>query len=214
MARSAHCYMCGELKGPGYEKYGYCKTCKHKKRSEERSKARAEEGLRPWGLGPNPICKDCGKTKEDIRQTRCNECRSVHDKAKRRERGLVVRVNTGRCPCGAERGAGQRQYCTECQRVYQQKWRDSKRLPPEQLAEVKAKRWEEAKFKRAARRFTETCIRIGVLVKQPCEVCGTEESVESHHDDYSKPMEIRWLCTKHHHEHHVNIGDLDRGYSL
>lgn len=38
---------------------------------------------------------------------------------------------------------------------------------------------------------------------QPCEVCGTTENVERHHDDYSKPMEVRFLCIKHHNKHHV-----------
>jgi hypothetical protein len=41
-----------------------------------------------------------------------------------------------------------------------------------------------------------------VLEKKPCEVCG-EERAEAHHDDYSKPLDVRWLCKKHHAEHHT-----------
>jgi hypothetical protein len=44
-------------------------------------------------------------------------------------------------------------------------------------------------------------IRSGVLVRAPCEKCG-ETNVEGHHDDYSKPLSVRWLCKKHHIEHH------------
>jgi deoxycytidylate deaminase len=40
------------------------------------------------------------------------------------------------------------------------------------------------------------------VVKQPCEVCGST-IVQAHHDDYSKPLEVRWLCVPHHNEHHV-----------
>jgi len=40
-------------------------------------------------------------------------------------------------------------------------------------------------------------IQKGSLKKQPCEVCG-EIIVQAHHDDYSKPLEVRWLCPKHH----------------
>jgi predicted RNA-binding Zn-ribbon protein involved in translation (DUF1610 family) len=34
-----------------------------------------------------------------------------------------------------------------------------------------------------------------------CEKCGDKE-VQMHHDDYSKPLEVRWLCRKHHNEEH------------
>ena len=37
----------------------------------------------------------------------------------------------------------------------------------------------------------------GRLTKQPCQVCGCEKS-ESHHHDYSKPLEVEWLCRTHH----------------
>lgn len=36
------------------------------------------------------------------------------------------------------------------------------------------------------------------LPKQPCEVCGKETDVHAHHDDYGKPLEVRWLCRTHH----------------
>lgn len=39
------------------------------------------------------------------------------------------------------------------------------------------------------------------LTRKPCEVCGAV-NVHGHHDDYSKPLEVRWLCPRHHSEHH------------
>lgn len=39
------------------------------------------------------------------------------------------------------------------------------------------------------------------LEQQPCEVCG-EQRAHRHHDDYSKPLEVRWLCPRHHGEVH------------
>lgn len=44
--------------------------------------------------------------------------------------------------------------------------------------------------------------RVGLLVPQPCEVCG-ETVVDGHHDDYEKPLEVRWLCRSHHKLHHA-----------
>jgi hypothetical protein len=46
----------------------------------------------------------------------------------------------------------------------------------------------------------------GRIKKQPCEVCG-EPKADAHHDDYSKPLDVRWLCRKHHAEWHAVHGE-------
>lgn len=51
--------------------------------------------------------------------------------------------------------------------------------------------------KRHAHRVVNHAIKMGRLVPQPCEVCGAEV-VEAHHDDYSAPLDVRWLCREHH----------------
>jgi len=56
-----------------------------------------------------------------------------------------------------------------------------------------------------AHRKVKYALSTGVLSRQPCEVCGTTEHVHAHHDDYSKPLEVRWLCARHHHEHHEKM---------
>ena len=45
-------------------------------------------------------------------------------------------------------------------------------------------------------------IRAGKLLHQPCEVCSNLEGNHAHHDDYSKPLEVRWLCPACHSEWH------------
>lgn len=43
-------------------------------------------------------------------------------------------------------------------------------------------------------------IQSGRLIRKPCEICGGE--AQAHHEDYSKPLEVRWLCQTHHAELH------------
>ncbi len=43
-------------------------------------------------------------------------------------------------------------------------------------------------------------IRSGKIIRLPCERCGAK--AHAHHDDYSKPLDVRWLCVKHHLEYH------------
>lgn len=40
--------------------------------------------------------------------------------------------------------------------------------------------------------------------QQPCEVCGATPA-QRHHEDYSKPTEIVWLCSAHHAARHVQM---------
>ena len=50
-------------------------------------------------------------------------------------------------------------------------------------------------------------VKSGKLFPQPCEVCGTEENVHGHHDDYLKPLNVRWLCAAHHQQWHAENGE-------
>ncbi|PKP53754.1 MAG: hypothetical protein CVT92_02150 [Bacteroidetes bacterium HGW-Bacteroidetes-1] len=52
-----------------------------------------------------------------------------------------------------------------------------------------------------ARRIVALEIRAGRLARGCCEVCG-KSSAHAHHDDYNKPLEIKWLCQKHHNALH------------
>ncbi len=44
-------------------------------------------------------------------------------------------------------------------------------------------------------------IRSGKLKKAPCEKCSSINSL-GHHADYSKPLDVNWLCLQHHNEVH------------
>lgn len=58
--------------------------------------------------------------------------------------------------------------------------------------------------KRAARLQVMLAKQKGILKERPCEVCF-EFPTQAHHDDYTKPLEVRWLCGIHHKEHHYKL---------
>lgn len=54
------------------------------------------------------------------------------------------------------------------------------------------------RYRKLAINMLNNAVRDGKVIKEPCEVCGTEEWVHGHHDDYTKPLKVRWLCAAHH----------------
>jgi len=54
------------------------------------------------------------------------------------------------------------------------------------------------KIKIAAREKVRRAILKGELIPQACEICSNLENIEAHHWDYSKPLEVQWLCKEHH----------------
>lgn len=46
-------------------------------------------------------------------------------------------------------------------------------------------------------------LKTGRMVRQRCEICG-EPNANAHHEDYSKPLDVRWLCSKHHSQLHFS----------
>ena len=63
-------------------------------------------------------------------------------------------------------------------------------------------------FKSEVRALVHNEIRRGNLIRQPCEDCDNPRT-DAHHDDYDKPLKVRWLCRKHHRQIHP---DKPAGY--
>lgn len=45
-------------------------------------------------------------------------------------------------------------------------------------------------------------LQMGLLARKPCQACGSTRWIEAHHEDYSKPLEVVWLCMACHRAHH------------
>lgn len=69
-----------------------------------------------------------------------------------------------------------------------------------------AKKWlEKNRVKQRAHEKVARALRENRLKKQPCKICG-KKKVDGHHPDYSKPLEVIWLCRLHHIRLHKTLG--------
>lgn len=62
---------------------------------------------------------------------------------------------------------------------------------------------DKAPHKVAAHSAVDTAKDSGALTPQPCERCGATEDIHAHHADYSKPLEVEWLCRRCHKQEHA-----------
>lgn len=53
-------------------------------------------------------------------------------------------------------------------------------------------------------------IKAGWLVPQPCEICDVDnlQCIIAHHQDYSKPLDVNWLCWSCHEYVHVIVREV------
>ncbi len=61
------------------------------------------------------------------------------------------------------------------------------------------RRRERHPEKYKARAAVGNALRDGRLTKKPCENCG-DPKVQAHHEDYARPLDVKWLCFKCHRE--------------
>lgn len=68
---------------------------------------------------------------------------------------------------------------------------------PEKVYEY-ARKWQSKnRHKRKASQKINDLIHRGKIEKQPCVECDDVNS-QGHHEDYNKPLDVIWLCQKHH----------------
>ena len=223
MAANNKCSDCGKDRElPQYANDSCCRACRRERNKRARAGKMQAKGKRPQGSGRSPNCSKCGKLKDKTFLTSgyCRECKSENNLLKR----LSARLARGQQPLGE----GRKIYCCECgevkENVHQgycykcQAHRDRERRMhnKQSIAFVTAERNRVSKrlktdpiykYKRMVNVFTNYATRLQIILRQPCEVCGGTVKVDAHHDDYGKPLEVRWLCRSHHNKHHQIHGE-------
>ena len=138
-------------------------------------------------------CKKCGEVKPreqfykhtgfmDGRHSACKSCMSIEAAAYRQR-------NREKCAT----------------------WGRKSRSNPERREYVnrKNREWRENNQEKIrAHQRLNWMVKKGSIVRGPCarmEQGGCSGPVHGHHEDYSKPLEVVWLCMSHHRRHHSEI---------
>ena len=133
----------------------------------------------------------------------CNEVRPIEDFYKNTSM-TSGRVN--KCKCCTKKGV------TANRSLNIEHYREYDRARGNRQEDGYLKGWR-AKYpnKYKAHGMVARAIRSRKLFKEPCEVCGGAE-VHAHHDDYAKPLNVRWLCPAHHKEWHTKNGSAKNAF--
>lgn len=179
-----HCIKCDKILKLA-EFYGHHSECKECTCQPLESVKLKEQGL-----------KRCGKCKHILALT----CFHSHNRAAKKNKTK-----------------GYHGWCKKCRKIEtkiyflknREKLSSQKKIAelkrPEQIAanrkRARLKYIETNPYKTESRRQTRFAIRNGLLPRKPCKICGNPIS-EAHHADYSKPLEVDWMCRKHHRAWH------------
>ena len=134
----------------------------------------------------------------------CFKCHRVLPIGEFYKHPLMGDGHLGKCKDCTKRDVRERYVLTRPERAEYEQKRCRRPERKRQILEYARKRRAAHPEKTRAYIALQRAIRSGNLVRQPCEVCG-EVKVQAHHDDYLKPLDVRWLCFKHHREVHGQV---------
>lgn len=109
--------------------------------------------------------------------------------------------------------------CKPCLKKRRKEWHDNN---PGVHAE-KTRRWREKNVEKNAEKDVKynmkyperktavnavgIAIMSGKIIRaEKCEQCGSERNIQGHHEDYSKKLEVMWLCCSCHVNLHCSMG--------
>lgn len=149
------------------------------------------------------VCKACGVLKPlneyykhpkmaDGHLNKCKECQKENSRQAREKNAEQYRQYDKDRANNPDRVAARREYSrTEAGK--------------ESHAKAIKKYQQTSTLKRAAHILVGNALRDGKIVRaEVYETCGSSGKIEGHHDDYTKPLEVRWLCERCHKDWHLH----------
>ena len=128
----------------------------------------------------------CSSRKDGL-QTRCKNCDRLVSKKKRlspqyKKTDRQWRLNN-----------------SESIKEYQKVWQKNNKI---KVAKYQKTYRAKNRQKFNARMLLYKYVAKGKIIRGRCAICNSGKSIEAHHEDYSKPLEVVWLCKIHHNEIH------------
>ena len=131
------------------------------------------------------------KSRRDGRSSRCRAC-SADDRRKFKEKNLSYIPKT----------------IQPADPKMERKREQSRRYYADHREEIAKKRktaYMNNPKKMKARDIAKHALWSGKIRQRPCAVCGATNQIDAHHDDYSKPLEVIWLCRSCHLKLHAKL---------
>jgi hypothetical protein len=153
---------------------------------------------------PKPKNAPLGKTENlEAVLKRCFKCGQLKRIDEFFAHPMMADGHLGKCKeCSVSDNKKYRHLHREKFRKYHQQYRAAG--GKEKRTDSQRKRRAASPEKYSAHIITSNAIQRGELISQSCEVCG-ESKTQAHHDDYSKPLDVRWLCFAHHQQYHLQL---------
>ena len=147
------------------------------------------------------ICNTCGVKKEDseyyANTKKCKECTKEKTKANRLANIEYYRNYDRNRPNKEERAKKVQDY--------------HKTEKGKEVRRKATQNYRKDKVRKQAHYDLNNAIKYGRIVKpNNCSNCGVDCNPHGHHDDYSKALDVRWLCTKCHNKFHSHVREKQR----
>jgi hypothetical protein len=109
---------------------------------------------------------------------------------------------------------------TRCKSCYSLRYKDSKKQRDPEAFKAYNREYcnsrykdEEFRRKKLARSYVISNVRHGYIDRPTeCQQCRSTSSIEAHHEDYSKPLEVVWLCKSCHMNRHKELKEARNVY--
>lgn len=131
---------------------------------------------------PSPPGYQTGHQKKRKRAAYMREYERLHRKERNQQSILCRRRNPGKYAS------------VHLREKHRQVARDSYKRRAASVIEKERQRQQDYPEKKKAHRAVAAAVKSGRLIRGACADCGGAENVQAHHHDYSKPLDVTWLC--------------------